>query len=336
MTDHDIQQNPEAQSTTAASRRKRRLRRWATGMMIALTLYAAAGFLLAPHLVQRYVPQFASEQLQREAEIGEVRINPFLLTFDARDFAFREADGRPILALSRLFVDLEVKSLFRWAWTLAEIRLEAPDLHLVLGDDARLNLARLADAFPAETSPEPADEPGPPPRLVLEKVVLQQGTLTFTDETVPETARLVATPLNLELRDISTLPERRGPYGLRARLPGGGEVTWEGELALNPIASNGTLESGRCSTPHRTWPNPEAKSTSTSPTASPTRRVRPGRCTSTRSRSRALTSASRTPSARPRSRSASALPVSDCVPARASAGSTRNWKSTASRPRCRR
>ncbi len=241
MTDHDIQQNPEAQSATAASRRKRRLRRWATGMMIALTLYAAAGFLLAPHLVQRYVPQFASEQLQREAEIGEVRINPFLLTFDARDFAFREADGRPILALSRLFVDLEVKSLFRWAWTLAEIRLEAPDLHLVLGDDARLNLARLADAFPAETSPEPADEPGPPPRLVLEKVVLQQGTLTFTDETVPETARLVATPLNLELRDISTLPERRGPYGLRARLPGGGEVTWEGELALNPIASNGTL-----------------------------------------------------------------------------------------------
>jgi uncharacterized protein involved in outer membrane biogenesis len=241
MTDHDIQQNPEAQSTTAASRRKRRLRRWATGMMIALTLYAAAGFLLAPHLVQRYVPQFASEQLQREAEIGEVRINPFLLTFDARDFAFREADGRPILALSRLFVDLEVKSLFRWAWTLAEIRLEAPDLHLVLGDDARLNLARLADAFPVETSPEPADEPGPPPRLILEKVVLQQGTLTFTDETVPETARLVATPLNLELRDISTLPERRGPYGLRARLPGGGEVTWEGELALNPIASNGTL-----------------------------------------------------------------------------------------------
>ena len=241
MTDNDIQQNPEAPSATAVSRRKRRLRRWAAGITIALTLYAAAGFLLAPHLVQRFVPQFASEQLQREAEIGAVRINPFLLTFDARDFALREADGRQILALSRLFVDLEVKSLFRWAWTLAEIRLEAPDLHLVLGDDARLNLARLADAFPAETSPEPVDEPGPPPRLVLEKVVLQQGTLTFTDETVPETASLVATPLNLELHDISTLPERRGPYGLRARLPGGGDVTWEGELALNPIASNGRL-----------------------------------------------------------------------------------------------
>ncbi len=218
-----------------------RLRRWALGLAIAVGLYALAGFLLAPYLVQRFVPEFAHERLQRQAELGEVRINPFLLTFEARDLALREADGRPILALDRLFVDLEVKSLFRWAWTLAEIRLEGPDLHLVLGADSRLNLARLGDAFPATPAAAPAEADDGPPRLVLEQVVLQDGTLTFTDETVPEAASLVATPLNLQLNDISTLPERRGPYGLRARLPLGGEIAWEGEIALNPIASNGTL-----------------------------------------------------------------------------------------------
>ncbi len=241
MTEQDRPETDHAPTTGTPSPRTRRLRRWGIGSAVAVGLYALAGFLLAPYLVQRYVPQFAAETLQRQAEVGEVRINPFVLTFEARDLALREADGRPILALDRLFVDLEAWGLFRWAWAFAEIRVEGPDLHLVLGADGRLNLARLGDAFPPDPDAPPPEADAAPPRLVLEKVVLQDGGFTFTDETLVEAATAEARQLNLELSDISTLPENRGPYGLRARLPSGGEIAWRGELALNPITSSGTL-----------------------------------------------------------------------------------------------
>ena len=53
-------------------------------------------------------------------------------TFEVKDFSFKEADGEPILSLQRLFVDSELESLVRWAWTFADLRLEGPSLNLVI------------------------------------------------------------------------------------------------------------------------------------------------------------------------------------------------------------
>ena len=48
-------------------------------------------------------------------------------------------------------------------------------------------------------------------------------------------------PINVELRDITTLPGRRGPYAIAATLTGGGVVSWEGEVSLVPLGSSGRL-----------------------------------------------------------------------------------------------
>lgn len=217
--------------------------RWTIGGALGLLAYALAGFFGAPWLVNRYLPRYLNEQLQHQASLGRVRINPFLFTCELREFQLRDAEGTPLLEFARLFIDFELESLFRRAWTFADIDLESPSLHLLIGEDGRLNLARLAEMLPAgeepSATPPPADKPV---RMLLKRANLTAGTVHFSDHSGSTPVAVSSTPISLELREISTLPERRGSHLLTAVLPGGGKLGWRGEATLIPLASHGTLE----------------------------------------------------------------------------------------------
>ena len=221
---------------------------WLTRRRVVVTLavlaalflvYTLAGFFLVPRLIATYVPRYAQERLGRRAQIGEVRINPLLFKVDIRQFRLQEADGRPLLGFDRLFVDFELTSVFRAAWTFAEIRLEAPRVDAVMGPDGRLNIAELLDALPKG---EPAPEPAAPPRVLLHHAVVRDGLVSFTDRShgAPQTAAVQ--PINIELHDVTTLRDRRGPYAVSATLEGGGVVSWDGQVSLVPVASTGRLD----------------------------------------------------------------------------------------------
>jgi uncharacterized protein involved in outer membrane biogenesis len=211
----------------------------AVAVVVALFIaYTLAGFFLVPRLIATYVPRYVEEQLKRRAEIGEVRWNPLLFKLEIKHFRLQERDGRPLLGFDRLFVDFEATSLFRRAWTFAEIQLDEPRIDAVLGADGRLNVAELLEALPKRSEPAPPD----PPRVLLHHTVVRDGAVTFTDLSrhAPQTATME--PINIELNDVTTVRERRGPYTIAATLAGGGRLGWEGEVSLVPLASGGRLD----------------------------------------------------------------------------------------------
>ena len=235
--------------TDEPTRGPRRLRRLGTGRAFLITLavvgvlalaYTLAGFFLVPRLITTYVPRYVQTELKRRAEIGEVRLNPLLFKLEIKHFRLQETDGRPLVSFDRLFVDFELSSLFRRAWTFAEIQLEAPRLDVVMAHDGRLNVADLLDAFPKS---EPAAQPAPTTlrRVLLQHARVSGGVLSFTDlsRRAPQTA--TAQPINVELHNIATLAGRRGPYAISATLTGGGVVDWEGDVSLVPLGSAGRL-----------------------------------------------------------------------------------------------
>jgi hypothetical protein len=236
---HDRIEDPNDSREPERQWRRLIFNRWLLAGIASITLYALLGFLLAPWLVKYYAKNYAAEKLKRHVSIAEVRINPFLFTFEAKGFTLREADNRPIFGFSRLFVDFELSSLFRWAWTFADIHIEQPSLSMEIQPNGRLNMADLADSFPKSEKPSAKD--GKPPRLLLEHAEIVDGSVTFSDRSVPTPATETFAPLNLEFQDISTLPERKGPYTIRAKLPGGGLVGWRGDVFLNPLQSQGQL-----------------------------------------------------------------------------------------------
>ena len=206
----------------------------------ALGVYALGGFVVAPWWIKRELPQLLDKHLSATGSVGEIAINPFKLTVEVRDFALTEAGGsRPAVAFDRLFVDFEATSLVKRAWTFADITIERPRLNLEADAGGALNLTRLAPRNPA---PRKQETPSELPRLLLQKLALNQGLVAFTDKGVSQPATAKLEPVQFELHDLSTLPNHRGEYGLSARLPAGGTLGWRGTLSLAPIASAGQIE----------------------------------------------------------------------------------------------
>ena len=219
----------------------RGLRRRAVQMAAAaVVVYALLGFLLLPYLVERAIPRFAHDSLQREASIGAVRFNPFLFRLEADEFRLQEADGQPLAGFRHLLIDFELSSLFRWAWTCADIQLDGLDLLIDRDPEGRNNLALLVASVVGEpAAPEP--KPAAATRLLLQRIALSDGVITYRDRAGAEPAEYVLQPVALELENVATLPEHNGAYVLRADLPQGGSVRVQGDVTLQPLAAHGEL-----------------------------------------------------------------------------------------------
>jgi hypothetical protein len=202
-----------------------------------LALYLVLGAYALPAYIQGAIPEYAAGTLKRHASVGAVRFNPLLFKLELENVALTEADERPIVRFRRLLVDFELSSLARWAWTFSAIALDGLEVLVDIAPDERLNLAELADSFPkGEPAPDAA-----PPRLVLQHIEITDAAVTFSDRSGARPRFDTVRPLSLELRDISTLPDHRGPYSISARLPGDAQLSWRGEASLQPVFSLGEV-----------------------------------------------------------------------------------------------
>jgi hypothetical protein len=176
---------------------------WIAGAL--LIVYALVGYFLAPYLIARSVPDFAQTNLGAQATVGKVRINPFLLQFEANDFRL-DTEGRPAVALDRLFVDLELSSLLRWAWRFSDVQLDGLRINAEIARDGRFNLAELADRW-SKARP-PAADPSPP-RIIADHFALRAATFAFDDFSEPEPVAAKAAAINLDVQELATLRTAR-------------------------------------------------------------------------------------------------------------------------------
>ena len=224
--------------------RWKRWQRWAVGTGCALAAYSAAGFWLVPYVIKNQLPKFAEKELARQASIADVRFNPFTLRLEADQIAFREApgadtngtSGAPLLSIGALAVQLEWKSIVRRAWSLAEIRITAPQTHLIITPDGKFNLAEVLATW-QRNHPEKSD--GGMPRLVIAHFALEQGKVDWQDQKAGYADNF--TPINFTLDNISTLPDANGSYSLSADAARGGKLHWRGTASLSPIRGEGEL-----------------------------------------------------------------------------------------------
>lgn len=210
----------------------------------AVLLYTLAGFLLVPFLIGHYLPGALGERFNSVVTLEKVRINPYSLTVEAREFRVSDPSGVPVMGFERLHVNFQVSSLFRWALTFRDVILDGPSLNIVIDRDGRLNLERLAGE--GTEPPEPvkekqAGESTGPPRLLVFNLEINEARIDVTDARQPEPARASFHPLTVHLADISTLPEREGDYTLAAAGADGTVLQWSGRVTLNPLRSRGSL-----------------------------------------------------------------------------------------------
>lgn len=216
----------------------RRVRFW---LLIAVLVYTLAGFFLAPWMIKRTAEESVKE-LGRTLSIGQVKVNPFVLSLQLLDTEFRDTDGTLLMAFDDHFVNLQLSSLFRWAWTFREIRVVNGYLQYErfgLGDN---RIFRLIGSLPKPEEPPPAEtEEAGMARVIVQHFHTIDGRFEIVDHLEAGEFRVEFGPINSDLRNLSTLPDQSGQQQVGVAFPGGGSINWSGSLQINPLKSEGHL-----------------------------------------------------------------------------------------------
>ena len=222
-----------------------RWKRWLAVAAGLLLLYTLAGFWLVPRLIADQLPKFGQSALARQVSVGAVSFNPYSLRLEALDLRLAEADGAPLLAIGKLAVELQWRSLFRRAWSFAEIHISAPSASLVVAPDGKFNIAELLAV--GESRPQEAAQDKSLPRLIIERFTLEKGELKLRDRRAGYAQTF--SPIEFSLSNFSTLPDQSDRYSMSAVSAGGGRLSWKGEASLNPIRGSGELSLENASLP---------------------------------------------------------------------------------------
>jgi hypothetical protein len=218
----------------------RRKRFWA---VIALLVYTLGGFFAVPLAVEKLVTGAARDSLDRTATIERVRFNPFVLSLEVNGFGLADRDGAQLAGFDRLFVNFQLSSLFRWAWTFRAIELDAPIVRFerfAAGDSRLTRLLADVEANAPPADPQ-AEESGGLPRLLVQDVRLSQGEVHFRDDVPSEPVDLTLAPVTVSVQELSTLPDRFGRQTVEVRLPDDARLSWQGSIRLAPLQTEGRL-----------------------------------------------------------------------------------------------
>jgi hypothetical protein len=217
----------------------RRKRFWAIAAVLAYTLF---GFFAVPPLLNSATVDAVHEQTGRAATIGKTRFNPYVLSLEVNDFALQDTDGEKLAAFDRLFVNFQLSSLFRWAWTFRELRLDGLYVLLERFAPGDSRLVQLLEDVAERAEPEPvAEVPDALPRLLIHELALGDGAIHFRDHVPADPVDLALGPVTVSIRELNTLPDRLGQQSVRIPLPNDAVVSWQGTLALGPLQTEGSL-----------------------------------------------------------------------------------------------
>jgi hypothetical protein len=200
-----------------------------------ILLYTLAGLFLVPYLARTAAEQYVTEQLHRRLALGEITFNPFTFQSGIHDLTLSETDGRVIVSFKALLVNAELASLWRRAIVLKEVRLEDPDVDVIVERDGSVNLARLAAAS-TETKPAESDSP---PRVRIGSLTVANGRIDLEDHSRAAPFKTAFAPIHFALEDFRTDLHYKNAYAFSATSMAGEQLDWSGNFTVQPFGSVG-------------------------------------------------------------------------------------------------
>ena len=163
---------------------------------LLIGLYALAGFVAAPRILRSTLMKEIPKTLGVTPAVGQIRFNPFLFQLETRDFSLAAPDGEKLLGFGRLFVDFELSSIWHRAYSFAAIDIDSPAVNAVVARDGRLNLLQLSPKIPPA---KPEQKSAPVPAIRIGSFKVNQGLVTYVDQSRPSEFEARLEPINFEL-----------------------------------------------------------------------------------------------------------------------------------------
>jgi hypothetical protein len=210
---------------------------WAGAAFLA---YVLVGFFVLPPIIKSQLVKRLPAITKRQATIRQVKFNPLVLSLTIRGLSLTEPDGQVFASWEELYVNFQLSSLFRFAWTFAEIGLKQPYGHVALFKDGRFNFANMfEDTAPPPPKPE---KPGALPRVNVWWLHIDDGAVALDDETHRLPLHTEFKPINISLTNLTTRVGKDSVYSFQASSDSGRSFSWAGSLVVQPFQSRGHFE----------------------------------------------------------------------------------------------
>ena len=206
----------------------------------AYLVYALVGFFVLPPIIKSQLVKRLPAITKRQAAVRQVKFNPLVLSLTIRGLALTEPDGQVFASWEELYVNFQLSSAVRLAWTFSEIGLKQPYGHVALFKDGKFNFANmLADPVPPPPKPE---KPGTLPRVNVWWLHIDEESLALDDATHRLPLRTEFKPISISLTNLTTRAGKDSVYAFQATSDSGRSFAWAGTLMVQPFGSRGHFE----------------------------------------------------------------------------------------------
>lgn len=211
-------------------------RRWPwiivlVGVFTSVSLVTAME-LWWPDIVERRLEVKLSQRLGLDVRVEHVNIEAFDGRLTIKEFSIKDGE-QPMIGFEQLILDYSWRSFFSPVWLINSAELIGPRIHVLLPAEGPLNLLKLV--------PPPSPEDTKSARWHVSRLTVKDGLLDIRDETVAPARGFTLSPWQFDLSDIGT-DSADGLAELHGDLNRGGRLSWVGNVRLNPLSSEGTLQ----------------------------------------------------------------------------------------------
>ena len=203
------------------------------GALAVMAVYALLGFFLAPWLVNKIAVETVRDSFDAELVLGKVAINPFVLSLRIEGLELDDPAGDEVSRIDAIFVNFQLSSLFRWAWTFDEFHVNGADFFVSRDAAGAFNIA----AFLTQAA---EDSESSTPRLLIFDFAIKENVVHWNDRLPSEPVATRFGPINIEIQELNTLPQRAGQQEVVITTETNGTFSWVGSLQLNPLNTAGS------------------------------------------------------------------------------------------------
>src|SRR5262249_49135385 len=137
------------------------------------------------------------------------------------------------------YANFQLSSIFRGAWTFAEIHLVDPHGAIVRKPSGVLNFANM---FESTNAPAKPPSTNPAPRVLVYSLFVTNGFLSIQDESRHRPFHTEYRPINIAPKNLSTRPGTDTPYSFHAENDTGKMLDWTGSITVQPFSSRGHID----------------------------------------------------------------------------------------------
>lgn len=213
-------------------------------LLYLLVFYGFVGFVILPLVLKPQLVEIIEKETNSQINIDSVSFNPFIFRLELSGVELKSLDNKALAAFKSLQLDIELYSLLNSAIHIKELILEEPKLTVVYNKDKTINLLGILKEK-TDTPPEPSDEKTTPPRIILDRVALINGFVSYEDYTLQTKFDFSFGNIGFELKDIDTNDFNTSDAELRfySRLGDGGFVDFKSKVVgFKPFVFNGSLD----------------------------------------------------------------------------------------------